>query len=74
VHIRNKHEENAAVVRILGRVGSRWEVLIPESSLTSGSEIYETLRGRYEAVKVQAKSLRPNMESLIDAYVDGISE
>ena len=74
VHIRNKHEENAAVVRVLGLVGSKWEVLIPDYALTSGSEIYETLRGKYKAVKVQAKSLKPDKESLLDAYVDGISE
>jgi len=74
VHIRNKHEENAAAIRVLGLVGSKWEILIPESVLTSGSEIYETLRGKYEAVKIQAKSLKPDKESLLDAYVDGISE
>ena len=74
VHIKNKHEENPAVVKVLGLKGSRWEILIPESALTSGSEIYETLKGKYEAIKVQAKSLKPNMESLLDTYVDGISE
>jgi len=74
VHIRNKHEENPAAVRVLGLINSKWKVLIPESALTSGSEIYETLRGEYEAIKVQAKSLKPDMESLLDAYVDGLSE
>jgi len=74
VHIRNKHEENAAVIRVLGLIDSKWEVLIPESALTSGSEMYETLRGKYDAIKVQAKSLKANMESLLDAYVDGLSE
>ena len=73
MHIRNKHKENAAVVRVLGLVDSKWEVLISESALTSGSEMYETLRGGYEAIKVQAKSLKPDRESLLDAYVDGIS-
>jgi len=74
VHIQNKHKENPAAVRILGLVNSKWEVLIPESTLTSGSEIYETLRGRYEAVKIQAKSLKPDKKSLIDAYIDGLSQ
>ncbi|RLI38913.1 hypothetical protein DRO64_11285, partial [Candidatus Bathyarchaeota archaeon] len=74
VHIRNKHEENAAAVRVLGLIGSEWHVLIPESVLTSGSEIYETLRGSYRAIKVQAKSLKPEKESLIDAYIDGLSQ
>jgi len=73
VHVRNKHEENAAVVRVLGLVGSKWDVLISGSVLTSGSEMYETLRGKYEAVKIQAKSLKPDKESLLDAYIDGIS-
>jgi len=74
VHVRNKHEENAAAVRVLGLMKSKWKVLIPESALTSGSEMYETLRGEYEAIKVQAKSLKSDKGSLIDAYVDGISE
>jgi len=74
VHILNKHEENAAAVRVLGLVGSKWQVLIPESVLTSGSELYETLRGSYRAVKIQAKSLKPDRESIIDAYIDGLSQ
>ena len=74
VHIRNKHEENAAAVRVLGLVGSKWQILIPESVLTSGSELYETLRGSYRAVKIQARSLKPDKESIIDAYIDGLSQ
>ena len=74
VHIRNKHEANAVNVRILGLEGSEWKALIPETALTAESELYETLRGRFELVKVQAKSSRADKEGIIDAVVDGISE
>ena len=74
VHTRNKHEANAVNIRVLGLEGSEWKVLIPETALTAGSELYETLRGRFELVKVQAKSSRADKEGIIDAVVDGISE
>jgi len=74
VHITNKHEANAVNVKVIGLAGSQWTELIPESTLTSGSELYETLRGNFKQVKVQAKSSKPEKESLIEAYVDGVSE
>ncbi len=74
VHITNKHEGNAVNVKILGLTGSQWTELIPESTLTSGSEMYETLRGSFKQVKVLAKSSKPEKEGLIEAYVDGVSE
>jgi DNA topoisomerase-6 subunit B len=74
VHIANKHEANAVNVTVLGLTGSQWTELIPESTLTSGSEIYETLRGNFKQVKIQAKSSKPGKEGLIDAHVDGVSE
>jgi DNA topoisomerase-6 subunit B len=73
VHIRNKHETNAVKVRALGLKGSEWEALIAETSLTAGSELYETLRGEFKLVKVQAKSSKADKEGIIDALVDGIS-
>ena len=74
VHMRNKHETNAVNVRVLGLEGSEWKTLIPETTLTAGSELYETLRGRFELVKVQTKSSRADKEGIIDAVVDGISQ
>ena len=74
VHITNKHESNAVNVKVLGLTGSQWTELIPESTLTSGSEMYETLRGNFKQVKVLAKSSKPEKEGLIEAYVDGVSE
>jgi DNA topoisomerase-6 subunit B len=74
VHIANKHEANAVNVKVLGLTGSQWTELIPESTLTSGSELYETLKGNFKQVKVQAKSSKPGKEGLIDAHVDGVSE
>jgi DNA topoisomerase-6 subunit B len=74
VHITNKHEVNAVDIRVLGLTGPQWTELIPESTLTSGSELYETLRGNFKQVKVQAKSSKPEKEGLIEAYVDGVSE
>ena len=74
VHIRNKHETNPVKVRVLGREGSKWKALIPESALTAGSELYETLRGKFKLVKIQAKSSKADKEGIIDAIIDGISE
>ena len=74
VHIRNKHEANAVNVKVLGLEGTEWETLMPETALTAGSELYETLRGRFERVKIQAKSSRADKEGIIDAVVDGVSE
>ncbi|MEM2969645.1 MAG: DNA topoisomerase VI subunit B [Candidatus Bathyarchaeia archaeon] len=74
VHIINKHETNAVNVKVVGQTSSHSTELIPESTLTSGSEIYETLRGNFTQVKVLAKSSKPDKEGLIDAYIDGISE
>lgn len=74
VHITNKHEANAVNVKVLGLSESQWIEIIPESTLTSGSEMYETIRGDFKQVKILAKSLGPEKEGLIDAYIDGISE
>jgi DNA topoisomerase-6 subunit B len=74
VHIMNKHEANAVNVKVLGLTGSQWTELISESTLTSGSELYETLRGNFRQVKVQAKSSKSEKEGLIEAYVDGVGE
>jgi len=74
VHIRNKHESNAVNIRILGLTGLEWKELIPEKTLTAGSELYETLKGRFRLIKVQAKSAKADKEGIIDAFVDGISE
>ncbi|MBS7657282.1 DNA topoisomerase VI subunit B [Candidatus Bathyarchaeota archaeon] len=74
VHIINKHETNAVNVKVVGQTSSHSTELIPESTLTSGSEIYETLRGNFTQVKVLAKSSKTDKEGLIDAYIDGISE
>jgi len=74
VHIINKHETNAVNIKVVGLTGSYVTELIPESTLTSGSEIYETLRGNFKQVKVLAKSSKPDKEGLIDAYIDGVGE
>jgi len=74
VHIINKHETNAVNIKVVGLTGSYLTELIPESTLTSGSEIYETLRGNFKQVKVLAKSSKPDKEGLIDAYIDGVGE
>jgi DNA topoisomerase-6 subunit B len=74
VHIRNKHVDNPVNVKVLGLTSSEWMTLIPEITLTSGSELYETLRGDFVQVKIQAKSSKPDKEGLIDAFIDGISE
>jgi len=74
VHIINKHETNAVNIKVVGLTGSYLTELIPESTLTSGSEIYETLRGNFKQVKVLVKSSKPDKEGLIDAYIDGVGE
>ncbi|MCW4021028.1 MAG: DNA topoisomerase VI subunit B [Candidatus Bathyarchaeota archaeon] len=74
VHIKNKHDENAVNVRVLGLTGSAWEDMISEIALTSGSELYETLRGSFRLVMVQAKSSKAGKAGIVEAYVDGISE
>ena len=74
VHMRNKHETNAVNTRVLCLEGSEWKALIPETTLTAGSELYETLRGRFELVKVQIKSSRTDKEGIINAVIDGISQ
>jgi DNA topoisomerase-6 subunit B len=74
VHIRNKHESNAVNIRVLGLTDSEWEELMPEITITAGSELYETLKGRFNLVKVQARSSKADKEGIIDAFVDGISE
>ena len=58
----------------MGLTSPEWEELIPETTLTSGSEIYETLKGNFRAVKVEAKSSKTDKNGIIDAYIDGISE
>jgi len=74
VHVRNKHESNATHIRVLGLAGSEWQLILPEVALTAGSELYETLRGRFNLVKVQAKSAKAGKEGIIEAFVDGVSE
>jgi len=74
VHVINKHEANAVNIKVLGLSGSQWTELIPESTLSSGSDLYETFRGSFKQVKVQVKSSKPEKESLIEAYIDGVSE
>jgi len=74
VHVTNKHESNAVSIRVLGLIASGWKELIPEVTVTAGSELYETLRGRFESIKLQAKSSKADKEGLVDAFVDGISE
>lgn len=74
VHIRNKHESNVVNLKVLGLSGLKWEALIPETTLTAGSELYETLKGAFSLLKVQAKSEKMNKEGMIDAVIDGMSE
>jgi DNA topoisomerase-6 subunit B len=74
VHIRNKHENNAVNVRVLGLSNLEWEEVIQEITLNAGSELYETLKENFDLVKVQAKSSKEDKEGIIDAFVDGISE
>jgi DNA topoisomerase-6 subunit B len=72
VHIRNNHEINAVKVRVLGLEGSEWKKLIRETALTSNSELYETLKGSFKMIKIQAKSLKEDKEGIVTAFVDGI--
>ncbi len=74
VHVKNKHENNATHIRALGLAGSVWQIILPEVTVTAGSELYETLRGRFSLVKVQAKSAKADKEGIVEAFVDGISE
>jgi len=74
VHIRNKHEDNAVNIRVIGLKGSEWTELMSEVTLTPGSELYETLRGRFSLLVVQSKSSMLGKEGVVDAYLDGISE
>ncbi len=74
VHIKNKHQTNAVNIKVFAFQDSRWQELLPEVTLTAGSELYETFRGRFKHVKVQAKSSKADKEGLIDAFIDGMSE
>jgi len=74
VMVRNKHENNSAVIRVTGLVGSKWKVLIPEVTLEPGSEFYEMLNRRASLIKIQAKSSVKNKPAVLDAIIDGLSE
>jgi len=71
---KNKHENNSVIMRVVGRVGSKWKVLIPEVTLEAGSEFYEMLTKRASVVKIQVKSGSKNNPGLFDAIIDGLSE
>ncbi|MDW8048133.1 MAG: DNA topoisomerase VI subunit B [Nitrososphaerota archaeon] len=74
VHARNKHPTNSVNLRVLAFKDGGWQTLLPEVTLTPGSELYETFRGRFELVKVQARSSKPDKEGIIDVFLDGMSE
>lgn len=74
VHVRNKQESNSVNVKVFGLTDSQWVELIPETTISSGSELYETLKGEFSLVKVQAKSAKADKEGIVEAFVDGISE
>ena len=71
---KNKHEDNSVIMRVVGRVGSKWKVLIPEVTLEAGSEFYEMLTKRASVVKIQVRSVSKNNPGLFDAIIDGLSE
>ena len=74
VHVRNRHENNTANIRVLSLSGLEWKELIPETTVPAGSELFETLKGNNRLVKVQAKSATADKAGVIDASIDGLSE
>ena len=74
VYVKNKHESNTVNVRVLGFTSSEWKELKQEVNLGPSSELYEMLRKRVKLVKIQVRSAMMDKPSVVDAFIDGLSE
>jgi len=74
VYVRNKHDNSAVNVRVLGFASSKWKELIQEITLGAGSEIYEMLRERVKLVRIEVKSTIQGKSGIVDAFVECLSE
>jgi len=74
VYIKNKHESNSVIVKVLGFTSSGWKDLIKEITLAAGAELYEMLKERVKLVKIQVRSAVMDKPGVVNAFIDGLSE